>query len=59
MTAEVAFNRRPVYERWAPNQLKTFAEVERALRVQDAISGKWTATVSESKHPSQEHLPDI
>ncbi|CDO76996.1 hypothetical protein BN946_scf184298.g23 [Trametes cinnabarina] len=47
-TAEIAFNRSPTYERWAPAQLRTFAPILRILEEQtgfeDAVSGTSTPT---------------
>lgn len=59
MTAGIAFDRQPVYERWAPGQAKTFTVMEQALRAQDAASRKDVAAAPESKNSSREHLPDI
>lgn len=61
MTAEIAFDSEPVYERWAQGQARTFATMEQALLTQDASESRTRAglSVSESNHPSSEFLPAV
>lgn len=57
MTAEIAYDRKPVYERWAPGQAKTFADIVRIIKEQETVKQKVFGLVAESKHASREHLP--
>ena len=61
MTAEIAFQRQPLYERWASGQPKSFAGIEQMLDKQEEELRRSLGVVpeSESKHSSREHLPSI
>ncbi|KAL5503912.1 hypothetical protein ACEPAH_7983 [Sanghuangporus vaninii] len=61
ITAEIAFKREPVYDRWAPGQPKSFAGIEQMLEKQEEELRKSLGVVaeSESKHSSREHLPSV
>ncbi|KAH8117777.1 hypothetical protein DFH11DRAFT_1740887 [Phellopilus nigrolimitatus] len=50
LAAEIAFNRAPIYDRWAPGQVDSFAGIARILEGHEGI-------LKRTKHPSQEHLP--
>ncbi|THG97679.1 hypothetical protein EW145_g7568 [Phellinidium pouzarii] len=57
MVAEIAFDRGPVYERWAPGQINTFSGIAQILSEQEVVSRRISGTLSESSHASRGHLP--
>ena len=58
-TAEVAFDRKTVYDRWAPKQLSTFEAVAQLLAEEEMRKRKALGIGGESQHASREHLPSV
>ena len=56
MTAVIAYEQQPLYDRWAPKQPNSFSELARVLTNYES---KHKAADVESKHASREHLPSI
>ncbi|KAI5119117.1 hypothetical protein M0805_007863 [Coniferiporia weirii] len=55
--AEIAFNRGPMYDRWALGQINSFAGIAKILGEQEVASKLARGAVPESEHASREHLP--
>ena len=58
-TAEVAYGQEPIYDRWAPGQLKSFLNIASLMEMFDRSRARYTSVRTDtegSRSASQEHL---